>query len=179
MINRILIAVDRCQNNQSVFDSALSLAKASNATLMLLHVMSKTETDYPILPPYNYSILRDREYDTSKKIEEHEQRDLNFLHNLTKEATAAGIKAEYAQLNGIPGRDICEIADIWSADLIVVGNRGLKGLKEIFVGSVSNYVTHYAPCSVLIVHTPIDPESVGKPFESKKVEVEQSVISDS
>ena len=169
MINKILIAVDRCQNNRSVFDSALSLAKVSNATLMLLHVMSETEADYPIFPPYSYySILCDREYETyKKKIEECQQRSRDFLHNLTKEATATGVKTEYAQLNGIPGRDICEIADIWSADLIVVGNRGLKGLKEIYIGSVSNYVTHHAPCSVLIVRTPIDTESVRQPSLEK------------
>lgn len=181
MINRILIAVDCCQNNRSVFDSALSLAQASNATLMLLHVMSETETDYPILPTYHYySVLNDREYDTYiiKNIEEYKQQGRNFLHNLTKEATAAGVKTEYAQLSGIPGQDICEIADIWSADLIVVGDRGLKGLKEIFVGSVSSYITHHASCSVLIVHTPIDTESVRQPFESNQV-IEQLAISES
>ncbi len=40
-----------------------------------------------------------------------------------------------------------------------MGSRGLKGLKEMFLGSVSNYVTHHAPCSVLIVRTEIDNET--------------------
>ncbi|MGL5078438.1 MAG: universal stress protein, partial [Waterburya sp.] len=37
--------------------------------------------------------------------------------------------------------------------------RGLKGLKEMFLGSVSNYVTHHAPCSVLILRSAVDSES--------------------
>ncbi|NEO65320.1 MAG: universal stress protein, partial [Moorea sp. SIO4G2] len=35
--------------------------------------------------------------------------------------------------------------------LIVLGRRGLGGLKEMVLGSVSNYVVHHAPCSVLVV----------------------------
>jgi hypothetical protein len=34
----------------------------------------------------------------------------------------------------------------------------LKGVKEMFVGSVSNYITHHSPCSVLIVRG--DPDLV-------------------
>ncbi|MGQ9872468.1 universal stress protein [Leptodesmis sp.] len=37
------------------------------------------------------------------------------------------------------------------ADLILIGNRGHTGLKELFLGSASNYVLHHAPCSVLTV----------------------------
>ena len=52
---------------------------------------------------------------------------------------------------GYSGRNIGEEAQTWSAELILVGSRGLTGLKEMFLGSISNYVTHHAPCSVLIV----------------------------
>ncbi|MEL7079709.1 MAG: universal stress protein, partial [Cyanobacteria bacterium J06582_2] len=68
------------------------------------------------------------------------------------------IHSEFIQLSGNPGRSICELANTWSADLILVGSRGLKGIKEMFLGSVSNYVTHHAPCSVLIIRTPLDSE---------------------
>jgi nucleotide-binding universal stress UspA family protein len=43
------------------------------------------------------------------------------------------------------------MAKSWQADLIVLGRRGLKGISEIFLGSVSNYIVHQALCSVLIV----------------------------
>ena len=39
------------------------------------------------------------------------------------------------------------------ADLVVVGNRGMSGMKRFILGSVPNKIAHHAPCSVLIVDT--------------------------
>ena len=160
MIHKILVAVDRSDRNISVFDSAISLAKSTGATLMLLHILSEDETDYPILPTYAYyPIIDNYDYDVyHQKLEDYKEEGLNFLRNLTKKATESGVFAEYTQLSGNPGRKICELAKNWEADLILVGSRGLKGLKEMFLGSVSNYVTHHAPCSVLIVRMAIERE---------------------
>ena len=157
MINKILVAVDRSANNKSVFDSAVALAQNTGATLMLLHILSKSEPDYPIMPTYTYyPVVGDRDFEAyHKQLAEYKEWGLSFLQNLTEEATEAGVDSEYTQLTGNPGRTICELASNWSADLIVVGSRGLTGLKEMFLGSVSNYVTHHAPCSVLIVRTPV------------------------
>jgi nucleotide-binding universal stress UspA family protein len=161
MINKILIAVDRTQNNKLVFDAAVSLAKATGADLILLHILSKKEPDHPIAPTYvYYPIVEETNYATyQREYARYEQHGIEFLRNLTQEAIAAGIKTEFTQLAGNPGQIICELADHWSADLILVGSRGLKGLKEMFLGSVSNYVTHHAPCSVLIIRQPINSSS--------------------
>ena len=169
MINKILVAVERSENNDLVFDSALSLAKTTGASLMLLHVLSETETNYPVLPTYAYyPILDDRDYEVYKeKLEQFKQLGIDFLQNLTSQAVEVGVDCEYSQLMGNPGRTICELAKSWSADLIIVGSRGLKGLKEMFLGSVSNYVTHHAPCSVFIIRDALDrdPEAVGAHIE--------------
>ena len=53
---------------------------------------------------------------------------------------------------GSPAEVLCDIAAHLEADLIVVGNRGMKGGRR-FLGSVPNTVSHHAPCSVLIVDT--------------------------
>ena len=161
MMNRILVAVDYSERNESVFESAVSLAKTTGASLMLLHVLSEDEAGYPVLPTYAYyPVIDDRNYDAyQEKLAEYKQRGIDFLNNLTKKATEKEVETEYTQLVGNPGRAICELASTWEADLILVGSRGLKGLKEMFLGSVSNYVTHHAPCSVLILRTAIDGES--------------------
>ena len=170
MLNKILVAVDRFESDRSIFDIALSLARTNNAKLMLLHVMSQTEANYPELLAYTYyPMVSDRKYATyQKQLEKYRQWELDFLQDLTKEAISAGVEAEYTQLTGNPGHTICELADNISADLILVGSRGLKGLKEMFLGSVSNYVTHHAPCSVLIVRNPIDAKSERASSESEK-----------
>ncbi len=158
MINRILATIDSSDRSQSVFDTAVSLAQATGASLMFLHILSETDTDYPILPTYAYYAVLKGNDDSifHQKFGEYKQRKAEFLRNLTQKAIAVGIDAEYTQLSGIPGWEICEAAKAWSADLILMGSRGLKGVKEMFVGSVSNYVTHHAPCSVLIVRSDTD-----------------------
>ncbi|ELS03852.1 universal stress protein UspA-like protein [Xenococcus sp. PCC 7305] len=160
MINKILVAVDRSEKNKSVLDSALSLAKATDSTLMFLHVLSENESGYPILPNYAYyPVVDDRDFEIYRKqLAEYKKLGLDLLQNLTRKASEAGVSVEYSQLTGNPGRTICELADTWGADLIIVGSRGLKGLKEMFLGSVSNYITHHTPCSILIVRTGVDIE---------------------
>ena len=158
MIEKILVAVDRSARNKSVFNYAVSLAQTTGASLMLLHILSEDEAGYPQLPTYAYyPILEDRDYNLYRqKLAECKKWGLDFLQALTQKATEAGVTTEYSQLTGNSGRMICELASNWSADVIIVGSRGLKGLKEMFLGSVSNYVTHHAPCSVLIVRTALD-----------------------
>ena len=164
MIDRILVAVDHSAKNQFVFDSAVSLAKATGATLMLLHILPEDEAGNPILPIYTIPFSRffeergDHEQ-YQQELAQYQKWELDFLQTLTQKATKAGVEAKYSQLTGNPGRMICELANNWSADLILVGSRGLKGLKEMFLGSVSNYVIHHAPCSVLIVRAAIDNDS--------------------
>jgi nucleotide-binding universal stress UspA family protein len=51
---------------------------------------------------------------------------------------------------------IIEAVEVWRADLIVVGARGLGLVKEFLLGSVSQKVARYAPCSVLVVKRPVD-----------------------
>ena len=54
---------------------------------------------------------------------------------------------------GDPGKAIITVAKEVEADLVVVGNRGMKGLKRFVLGSVPNDVAHGAPCAVLILKT--------------------------
>jgi nucleotide-binding universal stress UspA family protein len=54
-------------------------------------------------------------------------------------------------VNGDPAEEIILLANIHKADLIVIGNRGLKGVKRIIEGSVSSQVVADAPCSVFVV----------------------------
>jgi nucleotide-binding universal stress UspA family protein len=60
--------------------------------------------------------------------------------------------AEYHPAAGDAAEAIVRVADQVGADLIVVGNRGMKGVRRV-LGSVPNSVAHKANCSVLIVDT--------------------------
>ncbi|HEV7535205.1 MAG TPA: universal stress protein [Acidimicrobiia bacterium] len=53
---------------------------------------------------------------------------------------------------GHPATAILSVAEAVAADLIVVGNRGMKGTRRV-LGSIPNHVSHHAACNVLVVDT--------------------------
>jgi nucleotide-binding universal stress UspA family protein len=77
-------------------------------------------------------------------------------HTLGRAAETAGTagdtRIETHARFGSPAEVLCDMAAHLEADLIVVGNRGMRGGRR-FLGSVPNTVSHHAPCSVLIVDT--------------------------
>jgi nucleotide-binding universal stress UspA family protein len=64
-----------------------------------------------------------------------------------------GVEVETYAREGDPADAILDVAEEESADLIVVGNKGMTGAKRFLLGSVPNKVSHHAPCSVMIIRT--------------------------
>ena len=162
MFHKALVAMDFSAIGKYVFDEALFLAQVSKASLMLVHVLSSQEQGSPPMPIlsrmdyYPYPVVSERTLDIyQEQWENYEKQGLDLLRSRVDEATAVGVSTEFVQPSGNPGRTICEIARTWGADLIVMGRRGRTGLSELILGSVSNYVLHHAPCSVLTVQYPV------------------------
>jgi len=65
----------------------------------------------------------------------------------------AGVEVETFARQGDPADAILDVAEERSADLIIVGNKGMTGAKRFLLGSVPNKVSHHAPCSVMIIRT--------------------------
>jgi nucleotide-binding universal stress UspA family protein len=143
MFQRILVPLDCSEIAQNVFAEALSIAKINYGSLMLLHVLSDKEVGYPNLRNLDEHLERWKDY---------QEEGLKFLKTYLAMANKAGVNVEYNQTPGASSYTICAIAKSWKADLIVIGHRGLSGIKELVQGSVSNYVVHHAPCSVLTVY---------------------------
>ena len=156
MFNKILIAIDSSYLSEHVFNEALSIAKATGANLMLLHVLSleeQTLPNMPVISSFNYytAISGDSLEIYREQWQAFEQQGLSLLRSHQDAARKAGVATEFSQTVGSPGRSICDVAQNWHADLVVMGRRGIAGLNELLLGSVSNYVLHHAPCSVLTV----------------------------
>jgi nucleotide-binding universal stress UspA family protein len=154
MFHKILAAIDRSEMSHDVFKTALDIAKADNAVLVLLHVLSFDKRGNPsMLMPTGLEYFQAAEGNTLEtdrdRWQTYEQQSLDLLKSLADRATK-GVTTEFHQLADSPGRSICEFAESEEIDLIVMGRRGLSGVNEFLVGSVSNYVLHHAPCSVLI-----------------------------
>jgi nucleotide-binding universal stress UspA family protein len=156
LFQNILVAIDRSPTSEHVFVKALALAQATQARLVLL---STIRSDYPSnyinSPIYPGSAAISINEAALKIYLEHQEQErltgLAFLKDLADQANAVDVATEISQQLGDAGRVICDVAKDRSVDLIVVGRRGHRGLNELFMGSVSNYVLHNAPCSVLII----------------------------
>jgi nucleotide-binding universal stress UspA family protein len=59
--------------------------------------------------------------------------------------------AESPVVRGRPDREIVHVSEELGAGLIVMGNRGLGGVRRALMGSVSESVVRHAHCPVLIV----------------------------
>ena len=74
------------------------------------------------------------------------------LADLASRARTSGVAVDTHLQNGAAADVICEVATQVKADVIVVGNKGMTGLRRV-LGSVPNSVAHQAPCAVLIAFT--------------------------
>ena len=63
-------------------------------------------------------------------------------------------RSETVVREGYPATVILEESEQRGADLIVIGTRGLSGLKHLLLGSIAERVVQKAHCPVLTVKTP-------------------------
>ncbi len=65
----------------------------------------------------------------------------------------AGVDIEVRIENGHPVQVLIDVAERDGYDLLVVGNKGMRGIERLMLGSVPNKLSHHLPCSLLIVQT--------------------------
>ncbi|MEN8446765.1 MAG: universal stress protein [Cyanobacteria bacterium J06555_13] len=169
IFHKILVALDPIDPDRDFFDRAVAMAKAADAELLLLSVLTSDGGGMFLKPHPQVAGYNDALNDWNlfqKRYEEYKEGSLSVLRNCAKQATVAGVRASFKQSSGSPGREICRIAKAEEVDLIIVGSRGYRGFDEMLLGSVSNYVAHHAPCSVMMVHpqqgAKLQTESVSK-----------------
>ncbi|MEO1401395.1 MAG: universal stress protein [Cyanobacteria bacterium J06635_1] len=171
MFNRILVALEVSSSSRFVLEEAIAIAQRMKGCLNLISVVYPLESGYPD-PIYLsmdgfHSVVSTEAYESYvTDWQRLKDERLGWLRSQAEAAQRQGIKADYTQLLGDPGLSICDLAQHWNADLIVMGRRGRSGLSELILGSVSNYVMHHAPCSVLTVQgQPEQLKAVDQPVE--------------
>jgi nucleotide-binding universal stress UspA family protein len=82
-----------------------------------------------------------------------EDRVDSVLQEVEARGRILGVKVETHAIRSDPATAIVRVAKEVDADLVVVGNKGMKGAKRFLLGSVPDKVAHSAPCAVLILKT--------------------------
>jgi len=149
MINKILVPIDGAEHSDRVLDYALDLAEKYSAEIRLLSVAQPVVVTGPLfLTRPMMSAASTAIY--VKEIEATHEKMLAEVFKKAKE-TKPNINISTKLVNGRPADKIVEIANEGNFDLIVMGNRGTGGIKEFFLGSVSDRVADEARCPVLLV----------------------------
>lgn len=78
---------------------------------------------------------------------------LGMVASVGRMLAPQGLIVETVVRQGAPGRTIVEEAAEWGADLILIGSHGRTGLRRVLMGSVAQYVTAHARCSVEVVRS--------------------------
>ena len=136
---KILIPLDGSKNSIRGLDMAIHIARQSHGTLVALAVKSVPGI-YAIHP------LGFLDFNSMSEVKK-------FLNEAKVRAAKSGIQLTTKTLSGDPGYDIAKFANNRKngIDMVVIGARGRSSAKEIFLGSVSNYVLHKSKKPVLVV----------------------------
>ena len=149
LITKILVPIDGSLHSDKVLNYAFDLAEKYSAEIMLFSVAQTYVTTGPIFVTHPTSPLETQGVYISE-IETAHRKVLEKAFNKAKK-DKPDLKVAKKLVNGRASEEIVKIAKEENFDLIVMGSRGLGGIKEFFLGSVSDRVADNARCPVLIV----------------------------
>jgi nucleotide-binding universal stress UspA family protein len=138
--------VDFSHHADQAVDYAVEMARALGAEVHVLHVFRRP---VEIFSPYELALPPSVTEDLQAAV----RRQLDVAHQKVKDA---GLSGEAMVREGDPATIIADEAGGISADLIIMGTRGLSGLKHALMGSVAERVVRTAPCPVLTVRSEED-----------------------
>lgn len=153
MFKKILVALDRSSEADSVLNFALSLAQPGTSEILLVHFIEWQMQDVSpwigVGTLYDIDLSGDRYHWNRQHLEAEIEIVKDWLKAMAEKANQ--FEVSYECHIGNCNLGIGDRAKDWGADVIVIGRRGHRNISEILLGSVSNYVIHHAPCSVLVV----------------------------
>lgn len=137
MLKVIVVALDSSDLCDRVIETIQQLQLSPTVKIILAHVIPASDPEV--------EIAADRP---------HEAETISYRHiekQLQTYQASLQFNSELEIVTGDPAEEIIRLANIYNADLIAIGSRGLTGVKRILQGSVSSQVVEDAPCSVLVV----------------------------
>ena len=139
---KILLATDGSDESDLAATTAAELAKSTDSELDVIYVLEVEPWHFPprelVKYPQRYEELRE------------EGRRL-CDEQVEKIKAAGGSVAESYLAVGRPAEEIVAHAQDEGAGLIVMGSRGLGGIRRALMGSVSDAVVRHAHCPVMVV----------------------------
>jgi nucleotide-binding universal stress UspA family protein len=140
----VLLATDGSKDAELASTTALDLA---NSTSSELHIVLVEEPAYAYVDSSGYPYFPDVELE--RELEQ--QARMRLDAEVEKRRSAGSTVAEAHLRMGAAAAEIVDLAEDIRAGLIVMGSRGLGGIRRALMGSVSDSVVRHAHCTVLVV----------------------------
>lgn len=140
--NNILVAVDGSKEAEWAFKKSIQVAKRNDANLFVTHIIDTR----------NFATIEAYDRTMAERSESYAQ---ELLEDYKKLAVEAGVNKVTIEVDyGSPKVKIPkDLAKKHNIDLIICGATGLNAVERFLIGSVSEHITRYAPCDVLVVRT--------------------------
>lgn len=137
----ILVPTDFSKNADNALNYAIELAKKENAKIILLHAFHVTYV-YPDVPMQYLTV----------QIQSAEQVANNQLKLLCEKVEKSEkLKCEIINKESLAVDLILETIEKKKPGLVVMGTKGVSGIKEIFIGSNTGKIVEKAKCPVIVV----------------------------
>jgi nucleotide-binding universal stress UspA family protein len=161
---RILLASDGSESAAHATEVAVELSKETHSELHVLYVgeypigESSTASLYPQAADTAWVVQEGLTPIQEELGQQFEQVARRTLDAKVQQVREVGGTVEQAHLRmGTPAAEIVELAEDLEVGLVVVGSRGLGGIKRALIGSVSDSVVRHAHCMVLVVRKEEEP----------------------
>jgi nucleotide-binding universal stress UspA family protein len=143
----ILVATDGSEQAALALTTAADLSKNTNSELHVAYVFPTA-----VQRPFPNPILARPADEMAHELEEAMHQAQSFLDRELEQVKGEGVTVADSHLvRGRPDREIVHLSEEIGAGLIVMGSRGLGGVRRALMGSVSDSVVRHAHCPVLIV----------------------------
>lgn len=137
----ILIAVDGSKFSDAAVQELIE-SHHETAHIRVLNVIEPL----PVVESWAYAV------DWPQLLEDQRKEAESFVTAAAQRLRNAGFNdVTTAVEEGIAKSVLVEAATNWPADLVMMGSHGRRGLAHFLMGSVSEGVSRFAPCSVEIV----------------------------
>jgi len=147
---KFLVAIDGSESSSKALQTAINLAKPSQALISVVTILEPLRDYYPelIMPTGDWVSWQAHPNPELEKMLIEKGRSL--LEQAEKTCKEADVTCETSMEFGSPRDLICKLAAV-EVDVLVIGSRGLGSVERLMLGSISDYVVHHAPCPVLVV----------------------------
>jgi len=145
---KILVCTDGSKHSQKALEEVSVIVKGCNVNeVAIIHVYGKFDS-FPVAVEGNIPHMEINRL----AMEAYKKKGEKILSEALKFIRRKNIKVRTILKKGHPVDTILGVAQEEGFDMIVIGSRGLGGLKKLFLGSVSNAIIQEVEnCSVLVI----------------------------